>query len=135
MAADNEYIKRSEVVCLIEEKFKRCDTVLEALSFASLRTKVMGLRSADVAPRAEWISVEERLPDIEPHGKGRYGGARSVKVLCACWQREGKTLVKEGYYEPCGNGIVVWRIPGSIGSVTHWMPLPEPPKGEKHDPA
>lgn len=51
--ADNEYIKRSEVVCLIEEKIKRCDTVLETLAFASLRTKVMGLRSADVAPRAE----------------------------------------------------------------------------------
>ena len=51
--ADNEYIKRSEVVALIEDKLKRCEIVLEALDLASLRTKVMGLRSADVAPRAE----------------------------------------------------------------------------------
>lgn len=49
----DEYIKRSEVVGLIEDKLKRCDTVLEVLAFASLRTAVMGLRSADVAPRAE----------------------------------------------------------------------------------
>lgn len=74
-----------------------------------------------------WISVDERLPAIDPCGKGRYGGTRSVRVLCACKQRDGKTFVKEGYYEPCGNGHVVWRIPGSIDSVTHWMPLPEPP--------
>ena len=77
--------------------------------------------------RFEWISVEDRLPDIDPCGKGRYGGTRSVRVLCACKQRDGRTFVKEGYYEPCGNGDVVWRIPGSIDSVTHWMPLPEPP--------
>lgn len=51
--ADNEYIKRSEVVGLVEDKLKRCETVLEALAFASLRTEVMGLRSADVEPREE----------------------------------------------------------------------------------
>ena len=78
--------------------------------------------------KQEWISVDERLPDIELHGKGRYGGQRSVRVLCACKQRDGRSFVKEGYYEPCSNGAVVWRIPGSIDSVTHWMPLPEAPK-------
>ena len=76
----------------------------------------------------EWIRVTERLPDIDPNGKGRYGGQRSVRVLCACKQKGGKIFVKEGYYEPCGNGRVCWRIPGSIDAVTYWMPLPEPPK-------
>lgn len=79
--------------------------------------------------QSEWISVDERLPNLDPFGKGRYGGPRSVRVLCACKQKDGRTFVKEGYYEPCCSGIV-WRIPGSIDSVTHWMPLPEPPKGE-----
>lgn len=60
--ADNEYIKRSEVVGLIEDKLKRYETVHEALAFASLRTAVMGLRSADVAPRAE---VEELIHKLE----------------------------------------------------------------------
>jgi hypothetical protein len=75
----------------------------------------------------EWIGVEDRLPEIDPYGKGRYGGTRSVRVLCVCKQRDGRTFVKEGYYEPCGDGSVYWRIPGSIDSVTHWMPLPTPP--------
>ena len=100
---------------------ERCAQILEAILYAP---------AADVAPRAEWISVDERLPDMEPNGKGRYGGARSVRVLCACKQRSGRTFAKEGYYEPCGNGKVFWRIPGSVDSVTHWMPLPEPPKGD-----
>lgn len=75
----------------------------------------------------EWISVDDRLPEIDPYGKGRYGGTRSVRVLCACKQRDGRTFVKEGYYEPCGDRSVHWRIPGSIDSITHWMPLPAPP--------
>lgn len=51
--ADNEYIKRSDVIGLIEYKLKWCKTMEEAIVCASLRTAVMGLRSADVAPRAE----------------------------------------------------------------------------------
>lgn len=78
-----------------------------------------------------WISVEDGLPNIDPCGTGRYGGQRSIRVLCACKQRSGRTFVKEGYYEPCSNGNVVWRIPGSIDSVTHWMPLPDAPKENK----
>ena len=45
--ADNEYIKRSEVAGLVEDKLRRCEIVLEALDLASLRTKVMGLRSTE----------------------------------------------------------------------------------------
>ena len=49
----DEYIKRSEVVDLIERKIKNCVTVPGAFVCASLRTAVMGLRPSDVAPRAE----------------------------------------------------------------------------------
>lgn len=66
MSDMDEYIKRSEVVGLIEDKLKRCETVLEALDLASLRTKVMGLRSADVAPRAE--VAREILAEIKEKG-------------------------------------------------------------------
>ena len=79
--------------------------------------------------KQEWISVDERLPDLE--GSARtWGDLRiqpSVRVLCACKQKSGKVFVKEGYCEMWGNRVV-WKIPGSIDSVTHWMPLPEAPK-------
>jgi hypothetical protein len=79
--------------------------------------------------KQEWISVEERLPDLEG-GVRTWGDLRiqpSVRVLCACKQKNGKVFVKEGYCEMWGSRVV-WKIPGSIDSVTHWMPLPEPPK-------
>lgn len=77
-----------------------------------------------------WIPVTERLPEIQYHlKKGRNTYTRSVRVLCVCVQKSGKKMVKEGYCEwfsdypePC------WKIPGTIDTVTHWMPLPEPPK-------
>jgi hypothetical protein len=78
---------------------------------------------------SEWISVDERLP--EPDGIIRkWGELRiqpSVRVLCACKQKSGKVFVKEGHCELWGSRVV-WRIPGNIDVVTHWMPLPEATK-------
>lgn len=76
-----------------------------------------------------WTSVKDGLPEIEVE-KTRNGKTikKSVRVLCACKQKSGKLLVKEGYYEWFDwSEKPFWRIPGSIDSVTHWMPLPEPP--------
>lgn len=49
----DEYIKRSDVIGHIEYKLNWCKTMKEEIVCASLRSAVMGLRSADVAPRAE----------------------------------------------------------------------------------
>ena len=81
----------------------------------------------------EWISVNDRLPEIESSNKrwGNHKISKSVRVLCACKQASGKVFVKEGYYEIWDDERgPFWKIPGSIDSVTHWMPLPEPPKKE-----
>lgn len=81
---------------------------------------------------SKWISVKERLPEIvkTTHAwKNVY--RRSDRVLCACLQKDGKRMVKEGYMEFFNDyPEPSWRIPGTIHAVTHWMPLPEPPKGE-----
>lgn len=84
-------------------------------------------------PKQEWISVEDRLPEIECDTRtwGELKIRNSVRVLCTCKQKSGKILVKEGYCEVWGDSNsqrVYWKIPGSIDKVTHWMPLPEPPK-------
>jgi hypothetical protein len=61
-----------------------------------------------------WISVEERLPEKA----GRY----LVYGVIG-----GQPLVCGAHYDKY-NGF-------GDDDFTHWMPLPEPPKGEKHDPA
>ena len=59
----------------------------------------------------EWISVKDRLPE------------RRTYVLCYFkYEPESPNVVVENYYHGGGH----WLSEGS--HVTHWMPLPEPPK-------
>ena len=64
----------------------------------------------------EWISVEDRLPEI-----GRCVIAYNALAKCAA----------EAMYK--GEGMFLqFRWPARLQDheITHWMPLPEPPKGE-----
>ena len=79
--------------------------------------------------KREWIPVSERLPEVATSHNTRWGKSTdSIRVLCACVQADGKKMVKEGYCKVHSDGVVCWKIPGTIHSVTHWMPLPLPPK-------
>ena len=68
--------------------------------------------------KQEWISVKDRLP---PDGKKPYLTCRKTV--------KGRTVIESRYlhtsYEsPC---VAYWEGKKN-GEVTHWMPLPEPPK-------
>ena len=80
----------------------------------------------------EWISVEDKLPEVVSIHKGyRSTVKKSIRVLCVCVQKSGKTMVKEGYCEWYNDYPEPrWKIPGTIDEVTHWQPMPQPPKGE-----
>lgn len=72
----------------------------------------VGLKSTDVVPRAEWISVEERLPD----GNG---------VFFVSLKESGyENLV---YFDVIPYADGEWRNLPDKFTVSHWMPLPEPP--------
>ena len=80
----------------------------------------------------EWISVDDKLPEVVSIQKGyRSTVKKSIRVLCVCVQKSGKTMVKEGYCEWYNDYPKPhWQIPGTIDEVTHWQYLPQPPKGE-----
>ena len=60
-----------------------------------------------------WISVKERLP--EPY----------VRVLCY-YSGRGGVRISEMF-----GSVPEFGLETMYGKVTHWMPLPEPPKGDK----
>ena len=62
-----------------------------------------------------WIPVSERLPD---------GDVASVLI------HTNKGGVSEGQYYPCIKSWKQFRWSVEDADVTHWKPLPEPPKGE-----
>lgn len=69
----------------------------------------------------EWVSVEDRLPEVVSTHKGyRSTIKKSMRVLCVCVQKSGKTMVKEGYCEWYNDYPEPrWQIPGTIDKVTH----------------
>lgn len=69
------------------------------------------------AAQSEWISVEDRLPEIGTRVLlcGRYEG-KGIIAYCAIGYFDGIT-----YREHWGADI------NGTAEVTHWQPLPEPP--------
>ncbi len=63
----------------------------------------------------KWISVKERLPD------------EGVTVIVAL--KIGDRIVSDTDRLYCGRWFIYGRM-NREGYVTHWMPFPEPPKGE-----
>lgn len=63
---------------------------------------------------SEWISVEERLPDMF-----------KPVIVCRRFTKD-ELKVEQGYRDVNG----WWKVYGTrTKNVTHWMPLPKPPKG------
>ena len=87
------------------------------MAAAVLREKANGVTMQ------EWISVKDRLPDT----------AERV-LVCKTWR--GRVYKPEyGYYQDFPNQKGCWYVLTEYGyypqrEVTHWMPLPQPPKGE-----
>ena len=86
------------------------------------RREKMNVQNIEEVQQMRWIPVEERLPEQEnaqvlmTDGEGCYISSRNNMV---------RFLDCEGIF-----------IPGKAGAgvkVTHWMPLPKPPKEASHD--
>ena len=84
----------------------------------------------------EWISVKDRLPEdddsIHFYGDGRM---RCTTVLA--YTEYGRIIPKNRLIvKPTGNEYLDtqvtdgWEWARGTEEVTHWMPLPQPPKGE-----
>ena len=103
----------------------------------------------------EWISVDDRLPENGVHvllccEMRRYKGAISGKYVCDGYYAEKNKIIAGGFPDECNceyseeddeyylcegwyEVIKNWDDYNSVAVedfVTHWMPLPEPPKGE-----
>ena len=83
---------------------------------------IRAIPAADVRPK--WIPVTDKLPKKE---RANYLCFTNMGVVCECrW-----TNNQFGFGESENWGWSVIDTP-QYQKVTHWMPLPEPPK-EEHD--
>ena len=116
---------REKLIELFYDNVLLCSQKIEGLA-----DDVMDIISNGVTLQ-KWIPVTERLPEVAITHNNRWEkSTESVHVLCCCKQKSGKRMVKEGSCKVFASGTIYWMIPGTIDVVTHWMPLPDPPKGE-----
>ena len=86
---------------------------------------------ADVQPVNRWISVKDRLPEKD----GNY--LCYLECGAVCEAAFDSTIASEGEEFPFGEWVAVYNS-DTLGftdsyweeydAITHWMPLPEPPK-------
>ena len=74
------------------------------------------LTDANGVTAQQWIPVTERLPDNDTYILVTTDGV----AASAYWHND-------RFYAFTASGVA------TVGCVTHWMPLPEPPKGENHE--
>lgn len=143
----DKYMKKSDVIAYIRNEAKEAQSAFEelggesgiiaeafndlandfsqgAVPYTTAEEAFAQIPSADVA---QWISVKDRLPDVA----GMY-----IVTACDEWCSHGEgiwydtVVVVAEYSGSCWN----WNDNGidcDIDDlVTHWMPLPEPPKGD-----
>lgn len=77
--------------------------------------------TVDVAPVKHWISVKDRLPEPKTWAIVYIEYPSPVLELERGIQKTNN--IKKLFYD--GKGFY-----NDYGNITHWMPLPEPPKGE-----
>lgn len=90
------------------------------------------LLAKDTNVPSKWISVDERLPEIDMnvlvYAVGKIDGFIGDTVI-AISRRSVFRLF------PWNEGVEIWENPWQYFTtdyeVTHWMPLPEPPKEDK----
>ena len=75
----------------------------------------------------KWISVDDRLPEDLPENQGK----KVINCIVAHKPYSNGKLVSQFRQRKLDNWDNKWywsKIGGC--TVTHWMPLPQPPKGE-----
>lgn len=86
--------------------------------------------------KTKWISVKDKLPEEDGDylvAINYFGNHQSINVRS--FAKAGETVNE---YDLVGEKNVWYRYDSEYGyistdSVTHWMPLPEPPKGETNN--
>ena len=121
----------SEVIANLQKRFATDNNFGDKISPAAYK---LSATDKDNNVPSKWIPVTERLPEED----GRYLVVKtifnnSIYQDVSSFAKDGRKVDKYDFYRGWKN---VWYYYDSewghitTGNVTHWMPLPEPPKGE-----
>lgn len=118
--ATSDKSKRLIDVSAVDFAFPLTDDMagmLKQIGIEMAKTRVMEAPTVDAAEvvRGMWIPVTERLPDDDIPSSAYLCWWSGHCQICKYWRSR-----------------KAFEFNGRVVHVTHWMPLPEPPKEENH---
>ena len=132
-----EYISRDvalrqlNATCLATDCDNYNGVRCRACAYADAMDFIDAIPAADVQSVPQWINVKDRLPDKD----GNY--LCYLECGAVCEAAFDSTIASEGEEFPFGEWVGVYNS-DTLGftdsyweeydAITHWMPLPEPPK-------
>ena len=119
-----------EIKVCIDRQYKNCHgysgskKAIYREAILAVKSILHSAKPIDGVTVQEWISVKDRLPD-----------ACGFPCLLCGKNSFGQIRVFEGFTGYMERGKFEWHsnhkdIDIDVWTITHWMPLPEPPKGE-----
>ena len=110
MDREKQIEEMARMMC--REKEHTCEEC-DSSDMCEFWTEASVLYKAGYRKQSEWINVDERLPDPN-------------KLVLCLWERDGDGIC---YGFARYQREDVWYVSNEgMPCVTHWMPLPEPPK-------
>ena len=106
-----EYIEREKAIAW----FMPYAHAGESIDADVVISDIRGMKSADVAPVQKWISVKDRSPEA-----GGYVVCIAKRNPFSRFMPMVAKIEKNGWVNPITEQY--------ISDVSHWMPIPEPPK-------
>ena len=99
-----------------DHKCSTCQLFVPGYKFSEIYKGALSLIQQLEAQVPKWISVEERLPE---------------KTITACLvYADGRTQVADWTHDKWGEDWWFYVDGEYDPEITHWMPMPEPPKEE-----
>jgi hypothetical protein len=131
--ANNKLIRASDARRAILKEDPTLAYCIDEIPGVDVKERYLLKENGDLIPLDRmWIPVTERLPEV----------VDSYIVVVKCkydWEKEYEIGVDIATYDPfsgnpyidgCWHTYNDWNEGQEYLHVTHWMPLPEPPKGE-----
>lgn len=125
LVAETEVIGANAIVSefdqaeLREHQEWQRDQIIKRDNALTAEVAALRARVAELEQAARWVSVDQRLPDVEEHVLTIYwtfGGGSAATI---------RALLDTGMWFDCGSGYLC-----PPNNVTHWRPLPTPPEAE-----
>lgn len=95
-----------------------------------LQEMVASEPTVDVEPTQKWISVKDRLPEVDTnvvvYAEGKNDPIYRIVIT---------SMSDKNIFDPRIKREPYWREPwqffDTMYEITHWMPMPEPPKEDE----